>query len=155
MVSISAGRTTPRTVMVWCSELTCMSLAASTTRAPLGSTCTTRAVSVVVRVVVRLVVPWPLSWVLPETLARLATRPAVPVKPASAAIEFCVLLARCVLVAPVATADACSLTTMVSRSSTWLARTSRARSARRELGIQMEPGVAAPASAERASASLT
>ena len=65
-------------------------------------------------------------------------------------MEFLVLEVRAVLVAPVATAEACSATTMVSTSSTWLARTSRAASARREPAIQMAPGVAAAASAERA-----
>ena len=127
-----------------------MSLEASTTRPPLGSTWVTRAVRVVVRVVVRLVVPWPLSCVSPETLARLASGPVALVTPASAVIEFLVLEVRCVLVVPVVTAEACSATTMVSMSSTWLARTSRAASARRDPASQMEPGVAAGASAERA-----
>ena len=75
--------------------------------------------------------------------------------PARALIEFLVLEARDVLVAPVATAEACSATTMVSTSSTWLARTSRAASARREPDTQMAPGVAGAASAERAVACFT
>src|ERR1017187_5755264 len=68
----SAGRTMPRTVMVWRSELTSTSLVASTSMAPLGSTLETRAVSVVVITTPRLVEPWPLSCVLPVTPARLA-----------------------------------------------------------------------------------
>src|ERR1039458_4170184 len=46
----SPGRTTPRTVMVWRSELTSRSLVASTTMVPLGSTPETRAVSVAPRI---------------------------------------------------------------------------------------------------------
>src|ERR1017187_7851830 len=117
-----------------------MSLVASTSKPPLGSTWVTRAVSVVDRVVVRLVVPWPLIWVLPAMFARLASAPVALVMPARAAMLFWVLEARCVLVLPVLTAEACSATTTVSTSSTWLARTSRAASARREPASQMEPG---------------
>src|ERR1017187_8446098 len=133
-----------------------MSLVASTSKPPLGSTWVTRAVSVVDRVVVRLVVPWPLIWVLPAMFARLASAPVALVMPARAAMLFWVLEARCVLVLPVLTAEACSATTTVSTSSTWLARTSRAASARREPASQMEPGVVAADAAERrASASGT
>ena len=70
-------------------------------------------------------------------------------------MEFVVLETREVLVAPVTTAEACSATTMVMMSSTWLARTSRAASARRELDIQMAPGVAGGTSDERSMACFT
>ena len=72
---MSAGRTTPRTVIIWCSELTWISLEASTTRPPLGSTWVTRAVSVVVRVVVRLVVPCPFSSRVSGDVGQVRQRP--------------------------------------------------------------------------------
>src|ERR1039458_488509 len=122
----SPGRTTPRTVMVWRSELTSRSLVASTTMVPLGSTPETRAVSVVEMTTPRLVVPWPLSSVSPLTPVRLAHGPVALVMPASALTEFLVLETREVLVAPVTTAEAFSTTRMVIMSSTWLALRSRA-----------------------------
>src|ERR1039458_3774863 len=55
--------------------------------------------------------------------ARLASAPVALVMPARAAMLFWVLEARCVLVLPVLTAEACSATTTVSTASTCLART--------------------------------
>ena len=52
-----------------------MSLEASTTSPPLGSTWVTRAVSVVVRVVDRLVVPWPLSCGVAGRVGQVGQRP--------------------------------------------------------------------------------
>ena len=75
--------------------------------------------------------------------------------PGTDARELAALEVRCVLVAPVDTAEADSATTTVRTSSTWLARISRAASARREPVCQIDPGVAGAATAERASASET
>ena len=97
--------------------------------------------SVVVIVVWRLVVPEPSRLWLPDTLARLASGPVAFVMPASAATELVALLLRCVLVAPVETAEADSATTMVTRSFTWLAFRSRPRSANCALGVQSDPTV--------------
>src|ERR1035438_2085380 len=149
----SAGRTMPRTVMVWRSELTSTSLVASTSMAPLGSTAETRAVSVVVITTPRLVEPWPLSCVLPVTPARLAHGPVALVMPARALIEFAVLELRPVFVVPETTAEAFSTTRMVIMSSIWLALRSRAASARREPGAQIPPEAAGGGSAGRARAS--
>ena len=55
---------------------------------------------------------------------------------------YLALEARAALVAPVATAEALSLTRMVTTSSTWLALKYRARSAKRAAGDQSDPGVA-------------
>ena len=137
----------PRTVMVWRSELISMSLVASTSMAPLGSTPETRAVSVVEMTTSRLVVPCPASCVSPLTPARLASGPAALVMPARALTEFFVLEVRAVLVVPLVTAEALSTTRTVIMSSIWLALTSRAASARRDPGAQMPPGVAAGAAA--------
>ena len=54
---------------------------------------------------------------------------------------------------PLVTAEACSETMTVRRSSTWLARRSRAASVRRDPGDHKEPGLDGAASAERAAAS--
>ena len=83
-VAMSAWRTTPRTVMIWRSELISMSLDASTSMSPPGSTPTTRAVRLVLITVVRLMLPSPFRVELPERLARLASGPVALVTPASA-----------------------------------------------------------------------
>jgi len=88
-------------------------------------------------------------------LARFTSDPPGGLIPARLLTELTALEARDVLVTPVDTADACSATTMVSTSSTWLARTSRAASAKREPACQIEPGEAGTATAERASDSAT
>ena len=121
VAATSAGRTMPRTVIVWRSELISTSLVASTSMAPLGSTAETRAVSVVEITTSRLVVPWPSSCVSPLTPARFAHGPAALVMPAERATEFLVLEVRAVLVVPLATAEALSTTRMVIMSSIWLA----------------------------------
>ena len=115
----------------------------------------TRAVRVVVRVVSRLVVPWPSSDDWPEAPARLAQGPAALVTPASAVTELLAFELRAVLVAPVAVAVDCSLTRIVTMSSTWLARRSRAPSASRDEGDHIEPGDASFASPGRAADSET
>src|SRR5579872_5699714 len=112
------------------------------TKNPLGSTRVTRAARVVVKPVWRVVWPSPSSLELPETPARLAQGPAAFVMPAKAVIELDVLDWREVLVTPLAAAETDSETSTVSVSFSWLARTSRPRSVRREAGVQMEPGEA-------------
>src|SRR5438477_1170352 len=63
---------------------------------------------------------------------------------------------RWVLVAPCTTAEACSVTCIVMRSSTWAARKSLARSVNREDGDQSEPAEDWPGVADwRLSASFT
>ncbi len=118
MVSKSIGRITPRTVMVWFSELIPTFFVPSTTRLPLRRTCVTRAETVVVRVVVRLVVPCPSKVVWPPRFARFAQGPVAFVSPASAVMLLWALDLREVCVAPVLTAEALSFTTMVTMSST-------------------------------------
>ena len=103
----------------------------------------------------RLVVPWPSSDDWPEAHARLAQGPVARVTPASAVTELLAFDVRAVLVAPVAVAVDCSLTTMVTMSSTWLARRSRAPSASLEEGDQSEPGDARFASLGRVADSVT
>lgn len=103
----------------------------------------------------RLVVPCPASSVSPEVPSKLASAPVALVTPAKALMLLAVLLLRDVAVTPLLTADADSETTIVTTSSTWLARTSRAASASRDPATQIEPGVVAEFPAERASASLT
>src|SRR5579864_7342205 len=55
-------------------------------------------------------------------------------------MEFWVEAWRCVLVIPEATAEACSATSTVTRSSIRAARTSLLRSVRRAVVVQSEPG---------------
>src|SRR5579871_3041061 len=106
-------------------------------------------------VVWRLVVPCPSSDWEPEAPARFASAPVAFVTPASAVMELLALEVRAVFVAPVTLAVDCSLTTMVTISSTWLARTSRAASDRRDEGDQVEPGEDRLASPGRLLASWT
>src|SRR5450432_119218 len=94
-------------------------------------------------VVWRLVVPAPSSFWLPDMLARFASGPVVFVMPASAATVLVTPLVRCVLEAPLATAEADSATTIVTRSFTWLAFRSRPRSANCALGVHNDPAVGA------------
>ena len=91
-------------------------------------------------VVLRDVDPSPSRVVEPVTLARLASAPLGLFFPIRLVMELLVLEFREVFVWPVETADAFSATTMVTKSSTLLARTSRPRSARRDDGDQSEPG---------------
>ena len=114
----SAGRITPRTVTNWCSELTSTSFVPSSTRYPLGSTCVTRALSVAVMVEPRDVVPAPFRVCVLDVFSRLDNAPPGLLGASKAVMELVAAEARDVCVAPVATADADSLTTMVTRSST-------------------------------------
>src|SRR6476659_1923095 len=88
----------------------------------------TRAESVVLSVVCRVVAPWPCRLVVPERLARLASAPLAAVGPNNAAILLFAADWRDVFVSPVLDASARSVTWIVTRSSTRLARKSRARS---------------------------
>src|SRR6202012_2952222 len=69
-----------------------------------------------------------------------ANAPVAALAPASPVIEALALDARSVVLAPVAAALIVSVTTIVTRSSGRLARTSRARSSRRAEADQIEPG---------------
>ena len=102
---------------------------------------------VVVMEVWRLVVPEPFSCMLALQVGQVGQGAVglVVLRP-RAATEFVSLDLRCVLVTPLATAEADSATTMVTRSFTWLARTSRPRSAKGEAGVQMAPAVGLMAS---------
>ena len=87
---------------------------------------TTRALRTAVRVVVRVVVPVPLSFWSPDWLRRFARAPLAALGPARAVMEALALDARSVVLAPVAAALMVSVTTIVTTSSTRLARRSRA-----------------------------
>src|SRR5690348_12724586 len=109
---------------------------------------------VVVIWVDREVVPWPFNCDCVFSPARFASAPVALVGPATAEILLFKVDWRCVLVVPCATAEAVSETTTVTRSSTWLARTSLPRSIRCEEGAHNEPGVNPEIEPARASASL-
>src|SRR5579871_2689335 len=109
------------------------------TRYPLGSTWVTCAVRVVLRVVERVVAPWPFRADCVFRFAKLAKAPAALVGPPAAVMELLNVDWRCVLVVPCATAEACSETTIVRISLTWLARKSPPRFIKREVGAHKEP----------------
>jgi hypothetical protein len=117
------------------------SLIAWTARIPFGITPVTRAVRTVLITMSRLVEPSPASCELPDIPARLVRGPVALVMPPRAGTEADVAEARCVLVLPLASADAFSTTWIVRMSSTWLARRSRPMSPRRAPGDQIAPGV--------------
>src|SRR2546426_7717059 len=136
----SAGRTTPRTETTWRSELIIVSLWPSTTRKPFGSTRVTRAESVVERAVGRVVAPWPCRFVAVVRLARLASTPLAALGPKREAMLLFAADWRDVLVSPVLDASAFSVTWMVTKSSTRLARRSRARSESNADVLHSDPG---------------
>src|SRR5438270_9483807 len=138
---MSAGRTTPRTVITWFSELTRTVLLPSTTRNPLGRTSTTRAVMVVVRVVVREVVPEPSRLVLPDVVRIFDNLPGTENLPAAELADTDKSEFLAVFVAPVETADAISLTSIVSMSSTRRARKSLEMSMRAAAPDHNDPGL--------------
>src|SRR6185437_17181921 len=125
------------------------------TRYPFGSTSITRAERTVVRVVCLEVVPAPLREVLEFAVRRLARLPAAFSGPAAEVMEALALDVRPVLVVPVATAEACSLTMIVTTSSTLRARTSAAISAKGVGPAQREPGLSDNAAAALRCASST
>src|SRR6476659_3119630 len=100
----------------------------------------TRAESVVLSVVCRVVAPWPCRLVVPERLARLASAPLAAVGPNNAAILLFAADWRDVFVSPVLDASARSVTWIVTRSSTRLARKSRARSESNADVLHNDPG---------------
>ena len=141
--SRSAGRMTPRIKMICRSELIIVSLCPSMTRYPFGRTLVTRADSVVVSTVWRLVAPCPCRDDAVERLARFASTPAAALGPSSDAILLFRLDCRAAVAAPVLDPSAFSVTEIVTRSSTRLARRSLARSESSADVLHSEPGDAA------------
>src|SRR5579871_95408 len=91
------------------------------------------------RVAPRLVEPEPSKALALLEFRRLASAPLGLFLPRADATVAWALEVRADLVAPVATAEAFSLTTIVTRSSTCVARTSLPRSVRWEAGDHREP----------------
>src|ERR1700722_13413043 len=87
----------------------------------------------------REVVPEPFNVCVLAVFKRFVNAPPALLGPSRDEILLVAEEAREVCVAPVATADADSLTTMVTRSSTCAARTSLPRSVRREADVKSEP----------------
>ncbi len=105
----------------------------------MGITPLTRADTVVVREFSRTVAPSPESAWSPVAPSIFASGPVALVTPNTEFAEYLALDWREVLVLPFEVADALSDTTIVTRSSTRLARVSRARSVRTAPGCQIEP----------------
>src|SRR5580658_2240154 len=89
----------------------------------------------------REVVPLPFRALAPVMLTRLAIAPVGLLMPTSDGMDTARLDCREVWLAPVETAEACSVTTIVTRSLTRLAMRSRPRSANCATGVHTDPSV--------------
>lgn len=136
----SFQRAIPRTLTTCRSALTVTDFRPSTTRLPLGSTCVTRAVNVVLNSDARLVSACPSSFWSPFMPAIDESGPATRVGPPIAEMPADALDFRLDAVVPREIALAWSATTIVTRSFTCAARRSRETSANRPEGSNREPG---------------